>query len=109
MAGYNVVDAEQTKNLLHDKKAILLDVRTLEEYEAGHIVGAVLLPYDIVEQKAMGILEKDDCIVVYCRSGHRSKIAALKLLEMGYTDVYDLGSIDNWPDELTAPQVAEIK
>ena len=80
---------------------VLLDVRTPEEFAEGHIAGAVLLPYDQVEQKATDILPvKDKSIIVYCRSGRRSAIAADSLRKLGYKDVKDFGGISRWQGEL---------
>lgn len=74
--------------------AIILDVRTAEEYGEGHIQDAVLLPHDQIAEKAAGLLpDKDAPILVYCRTGRRSEIAANELILMGYTAVYDFGGI----------------
>ena len=78
-----------------------LDVRTPEEFAEGHIAGAVLLPYDQVEQKATSMLpEKEKPIIVYCRSGRRSAIAADALRGLGYKDVKDFGGISRWQGAL---------
>ena len=80
---------------------VLLDVRTPEEFAEGHIAGAVLLPYDEVEQKAAGMLpEKEKPIIVYYRSGRRSAIAAAALRGLGYKDVKDFGGISRWKGAL---------
>ena len=82
-------------------KFVLLDVRTPEEFAEGHIGGSVLLPYDEVEQKAAGMLpEKEKPIIVYCRSGRRSAIAADALRGLGYKDVKDFGGISRWKGAL---------
>ena len=80
--------------------AIMVDVRTEAEYNERHIDGAVLLTLDTInEESAKNVVEnKDTPIIVYCRSGNRSAQALLKLEELGYTEVYDLGSIDNWKE-----------
>ncbi len=79
---------------------ILLDVRTLEEFEPAHIKGAMLLPVTEIQDKASEQLgDKDAIILVYCRSGNRSAQAAKQLLDMGYTRVYDFGGIIDWPYE----------
>jgi phage shock protein E len=80
-------------------RAVLLDVRTLEEYAEAHIAGAKLLPYDAIDaaQARAAILDKDAVVIVYCRSGRRSAIAAEALLALGYSKVYDLGPISAWP------------
>ena len=80
--------------------AIILDVRTQQEFDEERIPGAVLLPYDIVGDYATEILpNKDAIILVYCRSGRRSLIAAKELVAMGYTNVYEFGGILSWPYE----------
>jgi phage shock protein E len=91
--------AEARKNLASDRSAVLLDVRTEEEFRTGHIPGAVLLPYnDITEQTAAELIPaKDTLVVIYCRSGRRSAIAAKALAALGYMNTRDLGGIMNWP------------
>ena len=90
-----------TGQVAHDKVnsgAILVDVRTQDEYNEGYIEGAILFPVsDINSNTAQEYLpDKDAVIIVYCRSGNRSSQAAQKLKQLGYKNVYDLGSIDNW-------------
>ena len=80
---------------------ILLDVRTQEEYEGGHIPGAVCLPNEDIQAELPLPFEKDAEILVYCRSGRRSAEAAEKLANMGYTNVADFGGIQDWPYETT--------
>ncbi len=82
-----------------DSKALLLDVRAKNEYDAGHIAGSVLMPYDAIKA-TFNEADKNQPIVVYCRSGRRSAIAAETLVAMGYTDVSDFGAIDNWKGSL---------
>lgn len=80
---------------------LLLDVRTAEEYAAGHIAGSQLLPYDeITARKEELPGEMSTPIIVYCRSGRRSAIAAETLAGLGYTEIYDLGGIQDWPYEV---------
>ena len=72
-----------------------------DEYDAGHIPGAMLLPYTEIENKAESmLLDKDKQILVYCRSGRRSKIAAEALASLGYTNVKEFGGIIDWPYEV---------
>lgn len=81
---------------------VVVDVRTAEEYAEGHIPGSLLLPLDSIGADALSALpDKDAPLFVYCRSGRRSAIAAAQLLEMGYTQVWDLGGILSWPFEVT--------
>lgn len=88
--------------LAKDKTVALIDVRTADEFIAGHIKGAKLLPYDAIDAKSAATLIKDksQTVVVYCRSGHRSGIATAALVKLGYTAVLDLGGLLTWPYEL---------
>ena len=98
----SLVSYEELQAKLYKKENfVLLDVRTPEEFAEGHIRGAVLLPYDQVEQKAASLLhDKDKLIIVYCRSGRRSAIAADTLRALGYKNVKDFGGISRWQGEL---------
>ena len=97
LVSYEELQAQLAKK----ENFVLLDVRTPEEFAEGHIAGAVLLPYDQVEQKAAGMLpEKEKPIIVYCRSGRRSAIAADALRGLGYKDVQDFGGISRWQGAL---------
>lgn len=86
--------------------ALVLDVRTKEEYDGGHIRDAVLLPVDEIKEKADSVLtDKNQTIIVYCRSGARSKNATEQLIGMGYAEVYDLGGIIDWTGEIVVEAV----
>ena len=93
---------QELQNKLNAKETfVLLDVRTQEEFNAGHIPTAILLPYDEINLKAATVLpDKEKEIVVYCRSGRRSAIAKKALVELGYKDVKDFGGISRWQGEL---------
>ena len=95
---YKTIKGEIAMEFVNNSKAVLIDVRTFEEFNENHIEGAINIPVDeITEERLKEITEdKLDNIIVYCRSGNRSKNAAIKIIELGYTNVYDLGSIDNW-------------
>ena len=81
---------------------IILDVRTEEEFAEGHIAGAILIPDYEIEKKAEHVLtDKHQLILVYCRSGRRSKNAASQLVKLGYINVKDFGGIIDWPYETT--------
>ena len=97
--GFTQIDAEQAKKALDEnKEAILLDVRTQEEYDESHIPGALLLPLDRIESGAAQALpDKDAPIYVYCRSGNRSVSASSILADLGYTQVFEFGGIIDWP------------
>ncbi len=98
-AAYRRISAEEAKVRLDSGDPILLvDVRTRSEYEAGHIQGAILLPNeDIGLERPESLPDPDAEILLYCRSGNRSRQAVLKLLKLGYTKVFDLGGISAWP------------
>ena len=81
--------------------AIILDVRTPKEYDEGHIANSVLLPdYEIKDMVETVIADKNHTVIVYCRSGARSKNAAEYMIEMGYTTVFDIGGITDWEGEI---------
>ena len=83
------------------KKVVVVDVRTREEYDGGHIENAVLVPNESIESEMPEALpDKEATLLVYCRSGRRSKQAAEKLLKLGYQNVYDFGGVIDWPYEL---------
>lgn len=100
-ASYQTISAETAKKRLDIEKGIvLLDVRTVAEYTEKRIPGSVQIPVDDIKIQAIETLkEKDAAIFVYCRTGSRSTIAAKILADMGYTNVYNLGGINNWSYE----------
>ena len=98
----SVITGEEAKARLEaNPDAILLDVRTQEEYDQGHIPGAVCFPNEDILPELPLPFEKDAEILVYCHSGRRSAEAAEKLKHMGYTNVSDFGGIQDWPYETT--------
>ena len=97
---YNKITAEEAKEIIDTQEVIILDVRTKEEFKEKHIEGALLIPdYELEKLAKSKPPDKNKKILVYCRSGNRSKSAARLLIDMGYTDVYDFGGIINWPYE----------
>lgn len=102
---FDVVKVNKSEAMEYiESGAILIDVRSAVEYENGHINGAINIDVedilkinDLLEYENKNI-DSSKAIIVYCRSGSRSANAANKLIELGYTKVYDLGSIDNWSD-----------
>ena len=98
---YSNISPLEAKELLDkNDKIVLLDVRTEEEYETAHIPSSNLLPLSELETKVeKEIPNKEKQIIVYCRSGRRSAIAAERLTDLGYVNVYDLGGIIDWPYE----------
>lgn len=101
-AMYEQISSEDAKKIMDSgDEVIILDVREQDEYDEGHIAGAILIPYTEVENKAQEILpDKDKQILVYCRSGRRSKIAAESLAKLGYTNIKEFGGIIEWPYEI---------
>ena len=99
---YEKITAEQAKEIMDtESNYIILDVRSLEEYNEGHIKNAVLLPVDNIMTEAGPVIgEKDKTVLVYCRSGNRSKMASGRLAELGYTNIKDFGGIVDWPYEV---------
>ncbi len=97
---YNKITAEEAKEMIDTQEVIILDVRTKEEFKEKHIEDALLIPdYELEKLAESKLPDKNKKILVYCRSGNRSKTAARLLIDMGYTDVYDFGGIINWPYE----------
>ena len=98
-AVYQQITSEEAKKIMDsDEDIVILDVREQDEFDAGHIPGAVLLPYTEIDAGAEKILpHKDKQILVYCRSGRRSKIAFESLAKLGYTNVKEFGGIIDWP------------
>jgi phage shock protein E len=97
----NITPEEAKKRLDSEKGIVLLDVRTKEEYDTGHIKGSILIPVDNLKEEAENKLkDKDAPIFVYCRSGNRSTTAANILVNLGYKNVYNLGGINKWPYEV---------
>lgn len=99
---YQQITPEQAKDIMDsDEEYVLLDVREQEEFDEGHIPGAILIPYTQIETEAEKMLpDKDKQILVYCRSGRRSKIASESLAGLGYTNVKEFGGIIDWQYEI---------
>ena len=100
-AVYVNITAEEAKEIMDIEEGyIILDVRTQEEYDEGHIPGAIVISHEEIAEKAEKVLtDRDQLILVYCRSGRRSKIAAEALVELGYTNIKEFGGIIDWPYE----------
>ena len=101
-AMYEQITPEEAKNIMDlGEEHIILDTREQEEFDDGHIPNAILIPYTEIENKAEEMLpDKDAQILVYCRSGRRSKIAAESLSKLGYTNVKEFGGIIDWKYEV---------
>lgn len=98
---YQQISQEEAKEMMDTQDVIILDVREQDEYDSGHIPGAVLLPVGTIDEESAAevIPEKDSTVLVYCRSGNRSKTASSALAELGYTSIYEFGGINTWPYE----------
>ena len=101
-AVYLNITAEEAKEIMDSEEGyVILDVRTQEEFDQGHIPGAIQISHEEIAEKAEEVLtDKDQMILVYCRSGRRSKIAAEALVELGYTNIREFGGIIDWPYEV---------
>ena len=101
-AAYVNITAEEAKQIMDtEEDYVILDVRTQEEYDQGHIPGAILISDTEIKAKAENVLaDKTQLILVYCRSGRRSKLAAEALVELGYTNIKEFGGIIDWPYEV---------
>lgn len=99
---YQQITQEEAKGMMDTQEVIILDVREQSEYDSGHIPGAVLLPVGSIDEEtaAAVIPEKDSTVLVYCRSGNRSKTASSGLAGLGYTNIYEFGGINTWPYEI---------
>ena len=98
---YEQITPAEAKEIMDTQDGyIILDVRTQEEYDEAHIESAILIPDYEVADKAESILkDKNQLILVYCRSGRRSKLAASELVKLGYTNIKEFGGIIDWPYE----------
>ena len=96
---YRQITQEEAKEMMDTQDVVVLDVREQDEFDAGHIPGAVLLPVGtITEETAAAVIDSEETVVlVYCRSGNRSKTASQALADLGYTEVYEFGGINTWP------------
>jgi rhodanese-related sulfurtransferase len=101
-ATYEQITPQEAKTILDtETDYIIIDARTEEEFAEGHIEGAILIPeYEIAERAEKELPYKERLILVYCRSGRRSKIASEELVKLGYTNVKEFGGIIDWPYEI---------
>ena len=100
------IDQETAKRMMEaDDGHVIVDVRRQDEYDAGHIPGAVLIPNEsIVDERPSELPDLEQVILIYCRSGNRSKQAAQKLADLGYLNVYEFGGITTWTGEIVKPE-----
>ena len=99
---YEQITPAEAKEIMDKRDGyVILDVRTQEEYDEAHIDGAILIPdYEITAKAESMLKDKNQLILVYCRSGRRSKIASESLAKLGYTNVKEFGGIIDWPYEV---------
>ena len=99
---YEQITAEQAKTIMDtEKDYVIIDARTEEEFAEGHIENAILIPeYEIENRAEKELPDKEQLILVYCRSGRRSKIASEELVKLGYTNVKEFGGIIDWPYDI---------
>lgn len=99
---YRRISQEEAREMMiKDDGHIVVDVRRQDEYDAGHIPGAILIPNESIgTQPPEELPDLDQIILIYCRSGNRSKQAAQKLSDMGYTNIYEFGGINTWTGEI---------
>lgn len=100
--GYKRISMDEAKTLMEKEEGyILLDVRTKGEYESGYIPGAINIPLSDIDEKIISFLpDKSQMILVYCRSGNRSREASDKLSKLGYSNVLEIGGINAWKGEI---------
>ena len=100
--GYVCITPQEAKEIMDTQQGcVILDARAPDEYETGHIPGAIVISHEEIKEKAESQLpDKNQLILVYCRSGRRSKLAAQDLADLGYTNVKEFGGIIDWPYEV---------
>ena len=100
-AVYQKISAEEAYEMMVSQEVVIVDVRTPEEYDGGHIPNAILVPNESIgDDMPEALPDKEATLLIYCRSGRRSKEASEKLLKLGYKSIYEFGGIIDWPYEL---------
>ncbi len=100
-ADYHRITAEEAYEMMVSQEVVIVDVRTPEEYDGGHIPNAILVPNESIgDDMPEALPDKEATLLIYCRSGRRSKEASEKLLKLGYKSIYEFGGIIDWPYEL---------
>ena len=107
--GYQQIPQDEAKSMMESEEdLIIVDVRTEPEYKSGHIPGAICIPVESINDNPPAELpNKDQTILIYCRSGRRSKTAAEKLSTMGYTNIYEFGGINDWTGDVVKEEAAK--
>jgi len=102
--GYRIISMEEAIAMMEEESGyIILDVRTVEEFNERHIPNALNIPNEEIGTEEIPLLpDKDQLILVYCRSGNRSKQASSKLVALGYTNIVEFGGINDWPGEVVS-------
>ncbi|MBR6968366.1 MAG: rhodanese-like domain-containing protein [Ruminococcus sp.] len=105
-AAYQQITQEKAKEMMQaDDGHIIVDVRRQDEYDSGHIPGAILIPNESIgTEQPKELPDLDQVILIYCRSGRRSKEASQKLADMGYTNIYEFGGIIDWTGEVVTSE-----
>lgn len=93
---YQTISASQAKEMMNLDKVVIIDVREESEYKQGHIENSVLIPLNTISENNSQLPDKDQTLLIYCRSGNRSAKAAKKFVKLGYQNVYDFGGIIDW-------------
>ena len=103
---YTQISQEEAKEMMAQEDGhVIVDVRRQDEYDAGHIAGAILIPNESIgTEQPEELPDLDQIILIYCRSGNRSKQAAQKLFNMGYTNIYEFGGIIDWTGKIVAEE-----
>ena len=101
-ANYHQIDGQSALDMMNNEtNYIIIDVRTESEYQQGHIKNAINIPNESIDESVSEILtDKDQLLLVYCRSGNRSKQASEKLAKLGYSNIYEFGGISDFPGEI---------
>ena len=105
-AAYKQISQEEAKEMMaKDDGHVIVDVRRQDEYDAGHIPGAILIPNESIGSNSPEALpDYDQIILIYCRTGNRSRQASEKLAAMGYTNIYEFGGINTWTGEIVTEE-----
>ena len=100
-AAYQKISTEDAYEMMVSQEVVIVDVRTPEEYDGGHIPNAILVPNESIgDDMPEALPDKEATLLIYCRSGRRSKEASEKLLKLGYKSIYEFGGVIDWPYEL---------
>ncbi|WP_028043458.1 rhodanese-like domain-containing protein [Candidatus Stoquefichus massiliensis] len=97
---YETISAKEAKEMMETQDVVIIDVREESEYQDGHIQNSILIPLSTIKEGNTQLPDKEQTILVYCRSGNRSAKAAKKLVNLGYEHIYDFGGIIDWPYDI---------